>query len=71
MGNPGMALRKRRFLTGMELSLLGCVGEIKEPIQRGTWIQDFILARRGDHLSKNLKVRARVTGRERWELFLA
>lgn len=55
----------------MELSLLGCVGEIKEPTQRGTWIQDFILARHGDHLSKNLKVRARVTGRERWELFLA
>lgn len=55
----------------MELSLLGCVGEIKEPTQRGTWIQDFILACYGDHLSKNLKVRARVTGRERWELFLA
>lgn len=45
----------------MELSPLGCVGEIKEPIQRGTWIQDFTLARHGDHLSKNLKVRARVT----------
>lgn len=46
VGQPWNDTEEKEAVIGTELSPLGCVGKIEEPIHQGAWIQDSILTRK-------------------------